>query len=181
MCNNASTISFSCQNCWKDFQFHCLFCCRKISHLITYRSSNQNSIKRDFFIKHVLFSAIFENIHNIWKWLCTVIHLSSFYSRINESTKSNLRHLTWKSTCHASIKLCDLSLRQTICFYLTVGNHLHPSRLQPPMGSNNSLDKPFVRQMLNSIFSITLSTGMNQSNIGRMTNRFKSLFNCFQN
>ena len=89
LCDHVSAVPFGSQNRRKHFQFHSLFGGCQISHLVTTRTPDYAYINRYLFVKHVLFTIIFDDIYNIFQRLCPLIHLSAFHTWINKCSQSD--------------------------------------------------------------------------------------------
>ncbi len=177
--NDSTAVTLGRQYRRQYFQLHCFLRRCQISHLVTESPTDQTDINGNFFIKHILLVVIGNNIYNIRQGLCALVHLAAFHPGIDKCSQSHLGHFSRQTTGHASVQLGNLPLWQAVCLHLTVRNHLHPSGLKPPVRTDDPLHHPLVSKMLYTVFSVALSTGMKQSQSGRMPCLHKTCFQFF--
>ena len=137
----------------------------KVAHLIADGAANEADIDRYLVIEHVLLAVDLDDLGDVGQGPGAVVHLAALDAWVDEGTKTYLAHLAGKTAGHRAVELRDLTLWQAIGLDLVVGNHIHPARLEAPVGADDARNEALVGEMLDTALAVGLAAGVQQREV----------------
>ena len=152
----------------EDLELHGLVGGGEVAHLVADGAADEADVDRHLVVEHVLLAVDLDDLGDVGQGLGAVVHLAALDARVDEGAEADLAHLAGKAAGHRAVELRDLALGQAVGLDLVVCDHVHPARLEAPVGANDARDEALVGEVLDAALAVGLAAGVQQCEVARV-------------
>ena len=178
--DDLAAVALGGKNRVEDLELHGLVGGGEVTHLIADGAADEAHVNRHLVVEHVLLAMDGDDLGDVGQGLGAVVHLAALDARVDEGAQANLAHLAGEATGHRAVELRNLALGQAVCLDLVVGDHVHPARLEAPVGADDSGDEALVREVLDAALTVGLAAGVQQREVAGVAGGKEALLDCLE-